>query len=131
MAQAVEYQPLVLVETADLSREEWLAYRRQGLGGSDAAAVLGISPFRTAVDLYYDKRNLGRYERRRGDDESNVWVSSTDSKAIETYLGPSDKKGYEAILEYQQKQREEARIRRYKKETNAFLTVSPIMIFIL
>ncbi len=58
MAQAVEYQPLVLVETADLSREEWLAYRRQGLGGSDAAAVLGISPFRTAVDLYYDKRNL-------------------------------------------------------------------------
>ena len=83
------------------------------------------------MDLYYDKRNLGRYERRRGDDESNVWVSSTDSKAIETYLGPSDKKGYEAILEYQQKQREEARIRRYKKETNAFLTVSPIMIFIL
>ena len=58
MAQAAEYQPLVLVETADLSREEWLAYRRQGLGGSDAASVLGISPFRTAMDLYYDKRNL-------------------------------------------------------------------------
>lgn len=69
MAQAVEYQPLVLVETADLSREEWLAYRRQGLGGSDAAAVLGISPFRTAVDLYYDKRNLPIE-----DDEGN-WVA--------------------------------------------------------
>lgn len=47
--------PNVLVETAKLSREEWLAYRRQGIGGSDAASVLGISPFRTGVDLYYDK----------------------------------------------------------------------------
>ena len=69
MARAVEYQPLVLVETAGLSREEWLAYRRQGLGGSDAAAVLGISPFRTAVDLYYDKRDLPIE-----DDEGN-WVA--------------------------------------------------------
>ncbi|MBO4913798.1 MAG: YqaJ viral recombinase family protein [Oscillospiraceae bacterium] len=49
------YQPSVLVDTDGLSREEWLNYRRQGIGGSDAAAVLGISPWRTARDLYYDK----------------------------------------------------------------------------
>ena len=77
MAQAVEYQPLVLVETTDLSREEWLAYRRQGLGGSDAAAVLGISPFRTAVDLYYDKRNLPIE-----DDEGN-WVAMEVGNLLE------------------------------------------------
>ena len=47
------YQPLVLVETSELPREEWLAYRRRGIGGSDAAAVLGISPFMTGRDLYY------------------------------------------------------------------------------
>ena len=52
MAQGA-YQPLVLVDTAGLTREEWLEWRRKGIGGSDAAAVLGISPFRTAVDLYY------------------------------------------------------------------------------
>ena len=52
--------------------------------------------------------------------EPNVWVSSADSKAVEDYLGPSNKKGYEAILEYQRKLREEARIRRYKKETDAW-----------
>ena len=54
MSQSIAYQPSVLVETADLSREEWLEYRRLGIGGSDAAAVLGISPFRTARDLYYN-----------------------------------------------------------------------------
>ena len=57
MAQGA-YQPLVLVDTASLTREEWLEWRRKGIGGSDAAAVLGISPFRTAVDLYYDKLGL-------------------------------------------------------------------------
>ena len=77
MVQTVEYQPLVLVETADLSREEWLAYRRQGLGGSDAAAVLGISPFRTGVDLYYDK--LGLFIE---DDEAN-WVAKEIGNLLE------------------------------------------------
>ena len=77
MAQAVDYQPLVLVETADLSREDWLSYRRQGLGGSDAAAVLGISPFRTARDLYYDKRGLPIE-----DDEGN-WVAMEVGNLLE------------------------------------------------
>ena len=58
MAQTADYQPSVLVETADLSRDEWLEYRRKGIGGSDASAVLGISPFRTARDLYFDKLNI-------------------------------------------------------------------------
>ena len=51
MMETVGYQPNVLADTTTLSRPEWLEYRRRGLGGSDAAAVLGISPFRTARDL--------------------------------------------------------------------------------
>lgn len=77
MTLPVDYQPLVLVDTTDLSREEWLAYRRQGLGGSDAAAVLGISPFRTAMDLYYDKRGLPIE-----DDEGN-WVAMEVGNLLE------------------------------------------------
>lgn len=48
----------VLVDTAELSREEWLEYRRRGIGGSDVAAIFGISPFRTARDIFYDKLNI-------------------------------------------------------------------------
>ena len=69
MAQDMAYQPLVLVETAQLTRPEWLEYRRKGLGGSDAAAVLNISPFRTARDLYYDKLGIVT-----ADDQAN-WVA--------------------------------------------------------
>ena len=69
MAQTARREPLVLVDTAGLSREDWLTCRRQGIGGSDAAAVLGISPFRTAVDLYYDKLN------RCVEDDGANWVA--------------------------------------------------------
>lgn len=63
------YQPLILADTANLARPDWLALRRQGLGGSDAAAVLSISPFRTARDLYYDKLGIVT-----ADDQAN-WVA--------------------------------------------------------
>ncbi len=38
-----------------MNRAEWLAERKSGIGGSDAAAVLGLSPWRTAVDVWLDK----------------------------------------------------------------------------
>ena len=58
MENATCYAPQILVGTEGLPREQWLEYRRKGIGGSDAAAVLGISPFRTGRDLYYDKLNI-------------------------------------------------------------------------
>lgn len=36
-------------------RNAWLAERKQGIGGSDAAAVLGISPWATPVTVWLDK----------------------------------------------------------------------------
>ncbi len=77
MAEPQGKQPDVLTPTADLSREEWLSFRCQGIGGSDAAAVLGISPFRTGVDLYYDK--LGQPVE---DDEQN-WVAKEVGTLLE------------------------------------------------
>lgn len=35
---------------------EWHAIRRTGIGGSDVAAVLGVSPWRTAYEVFLDKR---------------------------------------------------------------------------
>jgi len=38
-----------------MTREEWLAARRTGIGGSDIAPILGLSPWRTPLDVYKDK----------------------------------------------------------------------------
>lgn len=40
------------------TRDAWLAERRKGIGGSDVAAILGLSRWRTAVDVWLDKRGL-------------------------------------------------------------------------
>ena len=34
---------------------EWLAFRRTGIGGSDAAAILGLSPFKSNVQVWEEK----------------------------------------------------------------------------
>lgn len=37
------------------SRIDWLKERQKGIGGSDVAAILGLSPWRTPYDVYLDK----------------------------------------------------------------------------
>ncbi len=47
--------PRILTKTTDISREQWLEYRRTGLGGSDAATVCGLSPYKSKIELWADK----------------------------------------------------------------------------
>lgn len=39
----------------DMPREEWLAYRRTGIGGSDAATVMGMNAKSSLINLWADK----------------------------------------------------------------------------
>ena len=73
-----DYEPVVIVDTTGLSKEEWLEYRRTGIGGSDAAAIYGESPFVTCRDLYYDKRKIVAAV----DDEDN-WVQKEIGHLLE------------------------------------------------
>ena len=38
------------------TREEWLAERRTGIGGSDVAAIMGVSPWTSPLQVYLEKR---------------------------------------------------------------------------
>ena len=68
------YKPLVLVDTENLPRKEWLEWRRKGIGGSDLAAIMGISPFRTARDIYYDKIKIASLETDEEEEYDDGWV---------------------------------------------------------
>ncbi|WP_300249581.1 YqaJ viral recombinase family protein [uncultured Subdoligranulum sp.] len=84
-------EPEVLVDTAGLSEAEWLAWRRKGIGGSDAAAILGISPWRTARDLYDDKLGIASAQ-----DDSGNWVALEMGHLLEDLVARifSKKTGY-------------------------------------
>lgn len=45
----------IMCRTKDMSRDEWLKARRRGIGGSDAAAVAGISRYRSPIDVFLEK----------------------------------------------------------------------------
>jgi putative phage-type endonuclease len=47
-----------LAKTLDMPREEWLVLRRKGIGGSDAAAIVGLDRYRSPFDVYADKLGL-------------------------------------------------------------------------
>ncbi len=36
----------------------WLEFRKQGIGGSDAAAILGLNPYKTNVQVWEEKTGL-------------------------------------------------------------------------
>ncbi|KHK54105.1 endonuclease [Ralstonia sp. A12] len=46
---------LKLVKTTELSRADWLEVRRTGIGGSDAAAAVGLNPFKSQTELWLEK----------------------------------------------------------------------------
>ncbi|MDI9469046.1 MAG: YqaJ viral recombinase family protein [Bacillota bacterium] len=49
------------------SRDHWLEERRKGIGGSDAAAILGLSPWKSNTQLWEEKTGL-----REPDQPSNL-----------------------------------------------------------
>ena len=50
---------LKLVKTTELSHADWLEVRRTGIGGSDAAAAVGLSPFKSQTELWLEKTGRG------------------------------------------------------------------------
>lgn len=47
--------PIKIVSVADITHDEWLEYRRKGIGGSDAATIVGLNPYNSLFALYADK----------------------------------------------------------------------------
>ena len=45
----------VIYETKDMNKFEWEKRRKEGIGGSDAASVLGLSPYKSSISVYMDK----------------------------------------------------------------------------
>lgn len=46
---------LILHSTVGMSREDWLKYRRTGIGASEVGTVMGLSPYKSSIQLFYEK----------------------------------------------------------------------------
>ena len=63
-------KPIIVAKTTAISYDQWLAARRNGVGGSDAAAVCGLSRYSSALDVWLQK--TGR-KPATPDNEAMLW----------------------------------------------------------
>ncbi len=65
----------VLVATKDMPRETWLEYRKQGIGGSDVAAIAGLNPWRSPMAVWLEK--TGQIEPQK-ENEAMYWGAALE-----------------------------------------------------
>ena len=51
-----------LASTENMPYDEWLDWRKKGIGGSDASVVCGINRYRSPIELWMDKTNQIPYQ---------------------------------------------------------------------
>ena len=49
--EMVKQRALRLVDTRTLDRRQWLEVRKGGIGSSDAAATVGLNPYKSQLEL--------------------------------------------------------------------------------
>lgn len=66
---------LRLVDTRTLDRQQWLAVRRGGIGSSDAAAAVGLNPYKSPLALWMDKtgRTIEQEDAAEDMDDPRYW----------------------------------------------------------
>lgn len=80
-----------LVSTQGMSREQWLAVRRGGIGSSDAAAAVGLSPYKSPLELWLEKTG-----RKEGPDlsqsEAVFWGATLEAIIANVYANRTGNK---------------------------------------
>lgn len=65
---------LRLVDTRTLDRRQWLEVRQGGIGSSDAAAAVGLNPYKSQLELWLEKTGRGvTKEETSGIDDPCYW----------------------------------------------------------
>jgi putative phage-type endonuclease len=82
LAIIAEHAEVVIDDTDLASREDWLQARTTGLGGSDAAAALGLSPWRSRYALWDEKT---RDELSDEDNELLKWGRRLEPIIIQAF----------------------------------------------
>ena len=71
---------VLVADTTDLSRKDWLELRKKGLGGSDAASAVGVNKYCSPYSLWLDKTD------RLGDSdagEAAYWGNQLEDKVLQ------------------------------------------------
>lgn len=69
----------VIANTKDMTREEWLALRNNGIGGSDSAVVAGLNKYKSPFTLFLEKTGQIDADDVYVTDEEGAFVSGSEA----------------------------------------------------
>lgn len=67
-----------------MEKKEWLELRKKGIGGSDAATVMGLNPWKSPLDLWLEK--TGEYVSEQEDNERMYWGSTLEDVVAKEFM---------------------------------------------
>lgn len=67
---------------ANMEQGEWLSARKSGIGGSDVAAILGLSPWKSPLDVWLDKTGKSAPEP---ENDAMYWGTRLESLVADKY----------------------------------------------
>lgn len=73
------------VASSGRDRAEWLRARKEGIGGSDAAAIVGVNPYSSPLSVYVEKLELGDSDPDGEVSEQARWGKILEPHVIEEF----------------------------------------------
>ncbi len=84
---------LRLVDTRTLDRGQWLEVRKGGIGSSDAAAAVGLNPYKSQLELWMEKTGrAGANEENPGMQDPRFWGTLLEPYVAVAYMQKTDRK---------------------------------------
>lgn len=84
---------LRLVDTRTLDRHQWLSVRQGGIGSSDAAAAVGLCPYKSQLELWMEKTGRTPTEDTApGMDDPRYWGTLLEPYVAVAYSQQTDRK---------------------------------------
>lgn len=88
---------LIVTPTGDMPKDEWIAFRRRGIGASEVGTIMGLNPYKSSLELFHEKISLypkisieninmfmGHYQESHIAELWQYWEGSQES-VIENY----------------------------------------------
>lgn len=73
----------ILTNTKYMTNEEWLEWRKKGIGGSDVATICGLNKYKSALELWMEKRG---YKQDEEAGESAYWGTTLEHIVREEFI---------------------------------------------
>lgn len=83
---------LILSSTKDMSNEDWLRFRKRGIGASEVGKIMGLSEYGSSIEMFYEKTGegleykieniamfMGKYDEDKVADLWTYWEGTEES----------------------------------------------------